>query len=95
MYHNAEQQNTNCRQIEFVADKATKAPFPAEKKTAPSVHAVALTDHSISLIPSTGMVNGKDGDIVQLAPPYNVTREEIDLIVERTAAAIEQVFGNQ
>lgn len=85
---------TDCRQIEFVADKATKAPFPAEKKIAPSVHGVALTDHSISLIPSTGMVNGKDGDIVQLAPPYNVTREEIDLIVERISAAIEQVLGN-
>lgn len=39
------------------------------------------------------MANGKDGDIVQLAPPYNVTRQEIDLIVERTAAAIEQVLG--
>lgn len=39
------------------------------------------------------MVNGKDGDIVQLAPPYNVTRQEIDLIVERTAAAIEQFLG--
>ena len=39
------------------------------------------------------MANGRDGDIVQLAPPYNVTRQEIDMIVERTAAAIEQVLG--
>ena len=74
-------------------DKATKAPFPAERKVAPSVHAVALQDHSLSLIPSTGMADGKAGDIVQLAPPYNVTREEVDLIVERTAAAVEQVLG--
>jgi adenosylmethionine-8-amino-7-oxononanoate aminotransferase len=40
------------------------------------------------------MANGQDGDIVQIAPPYNVTREELDLIVERTAAAIEQVLGS-
>jgi adenosylmethionine-8-amino-7-oxononanoate aminotransferase len=39
------------------------------------------------------MANGRDGDIVQIAPPYNVTREELDLVVERTAAAIEQVLG--
>jgi adenosylmethionine-8-amino-7-oxononanoate aminotransferase len=39
------------------------------------------------------MADGKAGDIVQLAPPYNVTREEVDLIVERTAAAVEQVLG--
>jgi adenosylmethionine-8-amino-7-oxononanoate aminotransferase len=85
--------NLSDEQIEFVEDKVTKAPFPAERKIAPSVHAVALQDHCLSLIPSTGMADGRDGDIVQIAPPYNVTHEELDLIVERTAAAIEQVLG--
>jgi adenosylmethionine-8-amino-7-oxononanoate aminotransferase len=36
-----------------------------------------------------GTMDGKRGDHVILAPPYNVTAGELDMILDRFAAAIE------
>lgn len=47
----------------------------------------------ISLYAASGTVDGTRGDHVLLAPPYNVTKEEIDLIVEKTGLVIESVFA--
>lgn len=80
--------------IEFVADKQTKRPFPAAELTAMSVHKLAMEEpHMISLYPGTGSVEGTAGDFIILAPPYICTLEEIDLIVEKTAAVFEAYFG--
>ena len=45
------------------------------------------------MLPGGGVVDGTNGDLIVLAPSYTVSREEIDLIVERTAEAIEFVLG--
>ena len=47
---------------------------------------------NISLYPCTGVADGRRGDIVLLAPAYNVVEEEVELIVERAAKAIEAFF---
>lgn len=39
------------------------------------------------------MADGVNGDVIMLAPAYNITREDVDLIVERTAKVIEHVLG--
>lgn len=79
--------------IEFVSDKASKTPFPAERKVAPSIHATGLGEgFGISLLPGGGVADGANGDVIVLAPAYNVTREEIELIVDRTVKAIEHVL---
>lgn len=49
--------------------------------------------YSISLYAGSGTVDGTKGDHVLLAPPYNVTKEEIDLIVGTTVAVIRDVFS--
>ena len=81
-------------QIELVANKATKTPFPVAQKIAPTIHATGLKrEHAISFIPGGGVADGTNGDLVVVSPAYNITRGEIEEIVERTARAIEVVLG--
>ncbi|UKZ83614.1 hypothetical protein TrVFT333_011423 [Trichoderma virens FT-333] len=81
--------------IEFVKDKSSKAPFDRELDIAMLVHqkGVDLNDNGgILLYPGTGSVDGKFGDHILIAPPYNVTMDDIDLIVDLTSMAIEAAF---
>jgi len=47
---------------------------------------------NISIYPGSGTADSVDGDHILLAPAYNITSEEIHLIVEITAAVIETFF---
>jgi adenosylmethionine-8-amino-7-oxononanoate aminotransferase len=47
---------------------------------------------NISIYPGSGTADGVKGDHILLAPAYNVTSEEVHLIVEITAAVIENFF---
>ncbi|KAI9932281.1 hypothetical protein ASPWEDRAFT_39839 [Aspergillus wentii DTO 134E9] len=79
--------------IEFVKDKQTKEPFPVEASIAFLLQETALKPaYSISLYGATGCVDGVRGDHVILSPPYNVSKEEIDIIVDTTARVINDVF---
>ncbi|KAL4939997.1 hypothetical protein BDV06DRAFT_197609 [Aspergillus oleicola] len=80
--------------LEFVKDKATKEPFPMSEGIAQKIHLTGLQkEHGISVIPGVGVADGKNGDIVQIAPTYNVSREDIEIIVEKVAGVITVVFG--
>ncbi|GMF74678.1 unnamed protein product [Aspergillus oryzae] len=80
-------------QIEFVKDKSTKEPFSPEMGVAAHIQETGLDPtYGISLYAAAGCVDGTRGDHVLLAPPYNVTKDEIDLIVETTARVLEHVF---
>lgn len=58
------------------------------------IHAAGMTKQfGISVLPGGGVADGVDGDVIVLAPAYNCTKEDIDLIVERTANVIEHVLG--
>lgn len=72
--------------IEFVADRATKAPFPRSAQVTERVLAAAR-DRGLLLYSSTGHVDG-NGDLVVLGPPLGLTEEERGLVVERTGDAI-------
>jgi adenosylmethionine-8-amino-7-oxononanoate aminotransferase len=50
-------------------------------------------EYGISLYASSGTADGIRGDHVILAPPYNVTKEEIDIIVEKTEKIVKEVFA--
>lgn len=73
--------------IEFVADRATRAPFPRAVRFAESFAAAAL-EHGLVVWPNVGQADGVNGDLAMLAPPFIVTHDEIDLIVERFGAAL-------
>lgn len=74
--------------IELVEDKSTRAPFPRSVHFAETLTRVAL-DNQLIVWPNVGHANGTDGDLVMLAPPYTVSEEEIDQIVERLATSIQ------
>jgi adenosylmethionine-8-amino-7-oxononanoate aminotransferase len=40
-----------------------------------------------------GTIDGRQGDHVILAPPYNVTAAEIDMIVDRFGDAVEAALS--
>jgi len=43
------------------------------------------------LYSSTGHVGGRNGDLVMLGPPFILTDDEAELLVERTVAAVRSV----
>jgi adenosylmethionine-8-amino-7-oxononanoate aminotransferase len=49
--------------------------------------------YNISLYPGNGTVDGRKGDHVLLSPAYNVTREDIEKIVDDAAQVIEDFFA--
>ena len=73
--------------IELVDDVATGTPFPRALHVAETLTRVAL-DKGLIVWPNIGHANGTDGDLVMLAPPYIVTDDEIDQIVQRLGDAI-------
>lgn len=101
--------------IEFVRDKATKAPFDPADAVAMGIHELGKypfrmknlvqrnmtadtivgmqPPFNISLYPGTGTADGVKGDHILIAPAYNVTSDEIRMIVDVVAAVIEGFFG--
>jgi adenosylmethionine-8-amino-7-oxononanoate aminotransferase len=75
--------------VEFVADRATRAPFPAERALAETIGQCAFEDGLICYA-SGGNVDGIEGDIVLLAPPFIATDAELEEIIERFARAVER-----
>jgi hypothetical protein len=76
--------------IELVADRAAKSPFARSDQVTERVVAAAR-ELGLLLYSSTGHVDGTDGDLVMLGPPFVITDEECALAVERTEAAIAAV----
>ncbi|KAL4781411.1 pyridoxal phosphate-dependent transferase [Aspergillus varians] len=81
--------------IEFVKDKATKEPFGTEAAVAFRIQETGVKpEYGISLYAASGCVDGMSGDHVILAPAYNVTKEEIDIIVDTTVRVLDAVFAH-
>ncbi|MEA3283883.1 MAG: aspartate aminotransferase family protein [Synergistota bacterium] len=76
------------RGVEIVADKATKAPFPAKTKAAAVVTSCYM-DHGLVVYPGTGMISGVAGDQFLVAPPLIVTSEQIGEILARLRSGLE------
>jgi hypothetical protein len=77
--------------IELVADRRTKKPFDGERKLFMKIRQQAF-HNGLICYPVGGNVDGINGDVVILAPPYNVTEAELTEIVDKTAASIRQVL---
>jgi adenosylmethionine-8-amino-7-oxononanoate aminotransferase len=74
--------------LELVADHGSKRPFDPALKLHARVKQAAL-DRDLACYPSGGTVDGVVGDHVLLAPPYIVSPEEIETIVDRLGDAID------
>ena len=79
--------------VEFVADRATKAPFDPARRLNQAIRDAAM-DAGLLVYAMGGTIDGRQGDHILLAPPYTVTPEEIDLVCDGFAAAIRAVCGD-
>ena len=76
--------------IELVRDRETKEPFPRARAVTERV-LEAARERELLLYPSTGHVDGADGDLVMVGPPLVMSDAEADQLVERTVAAVRSV----
>jgi adenosylmethionine-8-amino-7-oxononanoate aminotransferase len=76
--------------IELVRDRETKEPFGRQRQITEQVVAAAR-DAGLLLYSSTGHVDGENGDLVMLGPPFVLADDEARLLVERTVAAVRSV----
>jgi adenosylmethionine-8-amino-7-oxononanoate aminotransferase len=74
--------------VEFVADRETKAPYPADVHFADRVCARCM-DMGVLLYPGHGSVDGVRGDHLMVAPPYVAAEAQIEEIVEVLRQAVE------
>ena len=76
--------------VELVRDRETKDPFRRTDQVTERVLAAAR-DAGLLLYASTGHVDGTNGDLVMLGPPFILTDEDAATLVELTAHAIRSV----
>ena len=76
--------------LEFVADRASKAPFRVERQLHSQLKRAAMA-RGLMVYPMGGTVDGVSGDHVLLAPPFIASREELTTIIERLSAAVDEV----
>ena len=74
--------------IELVADRDTKAPFDPARKLHARIKAEAMA-RGLMVYPMGGTIDGVRGDHVLLAPPFIVTKDNVDQIVGRLAEAVD------
>jgi len=77
--------------IEFVEDKATRAPFPRTARFAETFTDAAL-EAGLTVWPNVGHADGVNGDLVLVAPPFIITEGEIDEVVALLARALQDTL---
>jgi adenosylmethionine-8-amino-7-oxononanoate aminotransferase len=74
--------------IELVQDRLTKEPFDPDHKLHLKIKYDALA-RGLAVYPMGGTVDGRRGDHVVVSPPYIIGDDEIDILVDRLAQAID------
>ena len=76
--------------VEFVYDKSTKTPFDRSLAFGYSVQQTAF-ELGAAVYPGAGTIDGLRGDHVLIAPPYNVSDDELrDIVV-----TVKQAYDNE
>ena len=78
--------------IEFVRDRATKEPFPAERALSQSIGRHAF-EGGLIVYPCAGNVGGVKGDTIIIAPPYNASEAELAELIEKFTAAVARALA--
>jgi adenosylmethionine-8-amino-7-oxononanoate aminotransferase len=77
--------------IELVEDRPSKRPFASTQKLHARIKEEAM-GAGLICYPSGGTADGKSGDHVLIAPPFNVTAEVLEEIVTRLGFAVERAL---
>ncbi|RMG59227.1 MAG: aspartate aminotransferase family protein [Deltaproteobacteria bacterium] len=75
--------------VEFVSNRKTKKPFPREMEAARKIADLCL-EKGLYLYPGKGSCDGVRGDHLLMAPPYIITEEQIDEMIEVLSEAIAE-----
>ena len=78
--------------MELVEERATRRAHPRSAQVAERL-VTGARERGLLVYWGTGSANGTDGDALLLGPPFVITDEELDAIVERLAATIEGGLG--
>ncbi|PTB40115.1 uncharacterized protein TrAFT101_004844 [Trichoderma asperellum] len=82
--------------VEFVNDRKTKEPFPLKERVASRIKSAGLKDPwNIALNAGMGTADTIAGDHITITPPYNITVEEVELIIDRIKGVVEEVLGSK
>jgi adenosylmethionine-8-amino-7-oxononanoate aminotransferase len=77
--------------VEFVADRDTRAPFPRDFGFAARL-AKAMRDRNVLISAGVPLSNfGKDGDHIQLSPPFVISEAEVAQVVAALDDALTEV----
>jgi adenosylmethionine-8-amino-7-oxononanoate aminotransferase len=79
--------------VELVANKQTKRVFDPSLKLHARIKQLAMS-HGLLCYPMGGTIDGRQGDHVLLAPPFIISDDEIELIVDRLFSAIAAATYN-
>jgi adenosylmethionine-8-amino-7-oxononanoate aminotransferase len=74
--------------IEFVKDQETRDPFPRTFRFTEKVIDLAF-ERGLCLYPGTGFVDGVNGDMVMVGPPFVIEEGQIDELIE----ILEKIFA--
>lgn len=78
--------------LEFLQNRADKRPFDPELQLHEKLktHALQL---GLGIYPSGGTIDGRRGDHVLIAPPYNSRAQDIEMIVDRLEEVVTATFA--
>jgi hypothetical protein len=79
--------------IELVADRASKEPFDPRHRLHARIKREAMA-RGLMVYPMGGTLDGARGDHVVLAPPFIVSANDIDTIVDRLGDAVDAAIGS-
>lgn len=79
--------------IEFVKDKNTKEGYDASVKISKRIADYCFENGIIVTAGVTGSADGVVGEAMQIAPPYIITEEEIDIVVKALREGIVKVYN--
>jgi adenosylmethionine-8-amino-7-oxononanoate aminotransferase len=78
--------------VELVADRSTKAPFASSLRLNARIKERAMA-YGLLCYPGGGTFDGVAGDHVLLAPPFNVTEEELANVVSLLTESLNSVLA--
>jgi adenosylmethionine-8-amino-7-oxononanoate aminotransferase len=81
------------RSIELVSDPASKTPFDPAMKLNAKIKTEAMKN-GLLCYPMGGTADGEKGDHVLLAPPFTVTGEDIEAIVDILDRSVRPIIQN-
>ncbi len=78
--------------LEFVEDRATKAPFDPSRRIAARLKSAAF-EAGLICYPMAGTIDGRTGDHVLLAPPFIIDDDQIGELTDKLAMALDAALA--